>query len=35
MVGVAPLHPSASWLDAERWNDRRWFPRSLLSGRRV
>src|SRR5664279_4357555 len=43
---AAPPHPRpwpasrpsttpASWLDAERWNDRRWFPRSLLSGRRV
>src|SRR5664279_4758653 len=43
---AAPPHPRpwpaprpsttpASWLGAERWNDRRWFPRSLLSGRRV
>src|SRR5664279_3459497 len=29
-----PTHPRPGWMRVG-WNDRRWFPRSLLSGRRV
>jgi hypothetical protein len=34
-VGIAPIHRPSPLAEEQRWNVREWFPRSLVSGRRV
>jgi len=34
-VGIAPIRRPSPLAEEQRWNVREWFPRSLVSGRRV